>query len=104
MRICSARGWNASWRCGSDLPPGPCDEARAAAAVEEIFAAIELVENRYGDLQVLGTPTLIADRLFHRAAIIGPPLAAWTTLDPASLRGRMRVDSGAAGRGGGCGR
>lgn len=86
-------------RLGADLPPGPCDEARAAAAVEELFAAIELVENRYGDLQVLGTPTLIADQLFHRAAIIGPPLADWTTLDPASLRGRITVDDAVRGEG-----
>jgi 2-keto-4-pentenoate hydratase len=86
-------------RLGTDLPPGPCDEARAAAAVEELFAAIELVENRYGDLQVLGTPTLIADQLFHRAAIIGPPLADWTTLDPASLRGRITVDDAVRGEG-----
>jgi 2-keto-4-pentenoate hydratase len=86
-------------RLGADLPPGPCDEARAAGAVEEIFAAIELVENRYGDLQVLGTPTLIADQLFHRAAIIGPPLADWTTLDPASLHGRITVNDAVRGEG-----
>ena len=86
-------------RLGADIPPGPCDEARAAAAVEELFAAIELVENRYGDLQVLGTPTLIADQLFHRAAIIGPPLADWTTLDPAALRGRIEVNDAVRGEG-----
>jgi 2-keto-4-pentenoate hydratase len=86
-------------RLGADLPPGPCDEARAANAVAELFAAIELVENRYGDLQVLGTPTLIADQLFHRAAIIGPPLADWTTLDPAGLQGRITVNDELRGEG-----
>ena len=86
-------------RLGADIPPEPCDEARAAAAVAELFAAIELVENRYGDLKELGTPSLIADQLFHLAAIIGAPLADWTTLDPAGLRGRITVDDAAKGEG-----
>lgn len=86
-------------RLGADLPPEPCDEARAAAAVAALFAAIELVENRYGDLKELGTPSLIADQLFHRAAIIGAPLADWTTLDPAALRGRITLDDAVKGEG-----
>jgi 2-keto-4-pentenoate hydratase len=86
-------------RLGADIPPGPCNEARAAAAVESLFAAIELVENRYGDLKELGTPSLIADQLFHRAAVIGAPLADWTTLDPSSLRGRITVNDEAKGEG-----
>ncbi|MBV9758264.1 MAG: fumarylacetoacetate hydrolase family protein [Alphaproteobacteria bacterium] len=86
-------------RLGADIPPGPCDEARAAAAVEALFAAIELVENRYGDLKELGTPSLIADQLFHRAAVIGVPLADWTTLDPAGLRGRITVNDEGRGEG-----
>ncbi len=86
-------------RLGADLPPGPCDEARAGAAVEAMFAAIELVENRYGDLKELGTPSLVADQLFHRAAIIGPPLADWTTLDLRTLRGRISVNDEARGEG-----
>ena len=86
-------------RLGRDLPPGPCDEATAADAVAELFAAIELVENRYGELRALGTPALIADQLFHRAAIIGAPLADWTTLDPAALRGRIEVGDELRGEG-----
>lgn len=86
-------------RLGADIPPGPCDEARAGAAVETLFAAIELVENRYGELKELGTPALIADQLFHRAAIIGPALADWTTRDLPGLRGRISVNDEARGEG-----
>src|ERR1019366_2874143 len=35
-------------RRARDLPPGPCDMPRAAASVGELFAASEVVENRYG--------------------------------------------------------
>jgi 2-keto-4-pentenoate hydratase len=86
-------------RLGADLPPGPCDAARAGAAVAECFAAIELVENRYGELKELGTPALMADQLFHRAAVIGAPLAEWTTLDLAGLRGRISVNDETRGEG-----
>ncbi len=58
-------------RLARDLPPGPCTAEAAAAAVGEFFAAIEIVENRYGDLADLGTPTLIADQVFHAAAVLG---------------------------------
>ena len=37
-------------RLGSDLPAGPTTRAQAAAAVAEVFPAIEIVEKRYGDL------------------------------------------------------
>lgn len=86
-------------RLGKDLPPAPCDEASAAAAVAQVFAAIEVVENRYPDLRELGTPALIADQIFHRAAVVGPPLAEWTTLDPPGLRGRIEVDDELRGEG-----
>lgn len=86
-------------RLGADLPPGPCDVARAGAAVETLFAAIELVENRYGDLKELGTPALMADQLFHRAAVIGPALADWTTVDLPRLSGRISVNDETRGEG-----
>ncbi len=79
-------------RLGHDLPPGPCTRAAAAAAVDRLAAAIELVENRYADIAALGTPTLIADQVYHRAAVIGPPVADWSARDPAALEGRMMVD------------
>jgi len=80
-------------RLARDLPPGPCTQGQAADAVGELVAAIEVVENRYGELTQLGTPTLIADQVFHAAAVLGEPgIEDWRSLDIATLRGRLVVD------------
>jgi 2-keto-4-pentenoate hydratase len=80
-------------RLARDLPPGPCTREQAAEAVGELFAGIEIVENRYGDIAVLGTPTLIADQVYHGAAVLGEPGSQdWRSLDVATLRGRLVVD------------
>ncbi len=80
-------------RLARDLPPGPCTQEQAAAAVGDLFAAIEIVENRYGELKTLGTPTLIGDQVFHAAAVLGDPGSQnWRSLDIGSLRGRLVVD------------
>jgi 2-keto-4-pentenoate hydratase len=80
-------------RLARDLPPGPCTQEQAADAVSELVAGIEIVENRYGELVELGTPTLIADQVFHAAAVLGEPgLQDWRSLDAATLRGRLVVD------------
>lgn len=86
-------------RLGRDLPPGPCTRAEAEAAVAEVFPAIEIVERRYGDLAALGTPTLIADQVFHAAGVLGRPGADWRGLDLAATRGRMWVDDAIRGEG-----
>lgn len=91
-------------RLGADLPPGPCEPATAGRSVAELFAAIEVVENRYGpppagDLKAVGTPTLIADQVFHRAAVLGAPLAGWRDHDLAAVAGRIRVDGAERGHG-----
>ena len=80
-------------RLARDLPPGPCTAEQAAAAVGEFTAGIEIVENRYGDIAALGTPTLIADQVFHAACIRGETGGVdWKTLDIPNLTGRMAVD------------
>jgi len=93
-------------RLARDLPAVPTDAATAAFAVGELFAAIEIVENRYGQpptggLKVLGVPTLIADQMFHAACVIGAA-SDWRGLDLTTLRGRLlrdgvEVDSGLGG-------
>ncbi|HEY8288222.1 MAG TPA: fumarylacetoacetate hydrolase family protein [Acetobacteraceae bacterium] len=87
-------------RLARDLPPGPCTPAEAAAAVGTFTAGIEIVENRYDDIATLGTPTLIADQVYHCAAVIGEPAAAdWHGLDTGALRGRITVAGGAEDEG-----
>ena len=82
-----------------DLAPGPCSDAQATAAVGELMAAIEVVENRYGPLDVLGSPTLVADQVFHAAAILGEPYPGWRDLDLRSLAGGVSVDGHDRGAG-----
>ncbi len=86
---------------GHDLPPGPCTPETARDAVEAVMPAIELVENRYEDLASFGAPALIADQVFHAAAILGEPYAGWRDADLGAIRGRLSVDG--VGRGEGAG-
>ena len=87
-------------RLGRDLPPGPCSREQAFAAVGELMAAIEVVENRYEDLGTLGTPALIADQVYHSAAVVGAGAGPdWRTLDLAGLTGQILVNGEARGEG-----
>lgn len=88
-------------RLGRDLPAGPCTAEQAAAAVAEVFAAIEIVDRRYGDLRELGTPTLIADQVFHAGGVLGrtPEGNGWRSVDLAATRGRLLVDGELRGEG-----
>ena len=93
-------------RLACDLPPGPCSAEQAARAVGDLFAAIEIVENRYGpppigDIAAVGLPTVIADQFYHAAAVIGTPPADWRALDLAAIEGRAAIDGEVrnAGRG-----
>ena len=80
-------------RLAYDLPPASYTAEQAAGAVGELVAGIEIVENRYGELLELGVPTLIADQVFHAAAVLGEPgVQDWRSLDMGTLRGRLLVD------------
>ena len=86
-------------RIGQDLPHGAHTRESVAAAVAEVFPAIEIVEKRYGDLAELGTPTLIADQVFHAAGVLGAPVADWRGVDLGATRGRMTVAGTVRGEG-----
>ncbi len=86
-------------RLGADLPFGPTTRAQAEAAVAEVFPAIEIVEKRYGDLAELGTPTLIADQVFHASGVLGRPAADWRGMDLGAMRGELFVDGDSRGGG-----
>lgn len=80
-------------RLAHDLPPGSYTEIDVAAAVGEFVAGIEIVENRYADLKILGTPTLLADQVYHVAAVLGEQGGVdWHGLDIGALRGRILID------------
>ena len=87
-------------RLGRDLPFGPCTREQAADAVAAVHPAIEVVEKRYpADLAALGTPTLIADQVFHAAGLMGAPVPDWRAVDLGAARGELRVDGAARGAG-----
>jgi 2-keto-4-pentenoate hydratase len=86
-------------RLSHDLPPGPCTLEQALAAVGHFFAGIEIVDNRYGDLVALGTPTLMADQMYHAAAVIGRTLPGWHGLGIGALRGRIEIADGVSDEG-----
>ena len=93
-------------RLGRDLPTGSCSVEQAADAVATLFAAIEIVENRYGpppigDIKAVGLPTVIADQFYHAAAVIGADATDWRTLDLTAIEGRLAIDGKArnSGRG-----
>jgi 2-keto-4-pentenoate hydratase len=80
-------------RLAHDLPPGSYTKETVAGAVGEFVAGIEIVENRYDDLKTLGTPTLIADQVYHVGAVLGEQGDIdWRALDIGALRGRMLID------------
>jgi 2-keto-4-pentenoate hydratase len=87
-------------RLSADLPPGPCELDQALAAVGDFIAGIEIVENRYGDLAELGTPTLLADQMYHAAAVVGEQGGLdWHSLNIGALTGRISLDGGASDEG-----
>ncbi|HEX2939427.1 MAG TPA: hypothetical protein VHO91_00155 [Rhodopila sp.] len=105
-------------RLARDLPVGPCTMDQARAAVGEVFAGIEIVENRYGDLAEVGTPALVGDQMYHAAAVVGDQDGGeqggsekggtdpdghgrvdWRALDIGALRGRISLDDGTADEG-----
>jgi 2-keto-4-pentenoate hydratase len=87
-------------RLARDLPPGPCAMEQAAEAVGDLFAGIEIVENRYSDWAEVGVSTMVADQMFHAAAVLGEPgTADWRALDAAALPGRITVDGHVRGEG-----
>ncbi len=89
-------------RLGRDIAPGPITAAEAESAVADVMAAIEIVEKRYGDLRELGTPTLVADQVFHAGGVLAAPPKKWRKIDLGAIWGEMFVDG--VSRGGGHGR
>jgi 2-oxo-3-hexenedioate decarboxylase/2-keto-4-pentenoate hydratase len=84
----------------ADLPAGRSyDREAVAGAVRTVMAAIEVVDDRYVDYQILDTPTLIADDFFAAGCVLGAPVADWRDLDLSGAAGRMTINGAEVGRG-----
>ncbi|MBB5694374.1 2-keto-4-pentenoate hydratase [Muricoccus pecuniae] len=79
-------------RLGRDIAHGAHTRESVEDAVEHVFAAIEVVDQRYGDFIALGAPGLIADSVFHAGGVTGAPASGWPGLDLPAARGRLLVD------------
>lgn len=82
-----------------DIAPRESDPARIEAAIGAVSAGIEIVENRYPPLKEFGTPGLIADQMFHAAAVIGAPDTEWEKLNLKTIKGSIFIDEGERGTG-----
>jgi 2-oxo-3-hexenedioate decarboxylase/2-keto-4-pentenoate hydratase len=81
-------------RLKAPLPAGAgrVGRAEAAIAVAAICAAIEVVDNRYGDFARIGAPTIIADDVFQAAVVLGDWTEQWRELDLVDCVGTTAVD------------
>ena len=88
-------------RISSDTVVGRADHDRFSIAehVGACMAAMEIVDNRYGDFKTAGVPLMIADDFFHAACVLGPEMQAWNDLDLAALEGRTIIDGTTVGTG-----
>jgi len=70
----------------------PWTRPEVEAAVGEVMAAIELVDDRYEDFRDVGPATIIADNAFNAASILGEPALGWATLALDRLTARTFID------------
>jgi 2-keto-4-pentenoate hydratase len=88
-------------RLGADLGPSsaPFDRKSTALAVAACMAAIEIVDDRYSDYSLLGTPTLIADDFFGAGCVLAPEVEGFDPLQLDQVSGTMWVDGEEVGSG-----
>lgn len=90
----------AFWINRAPDPAGaPYDRETIRPCVVACCAAMEIVDNRYGDPGATPFGLMIADDFFHTAAVVGPAVAAWRDLDLAALVGTTRIAGTLAGTG-----
>jgi 2-oxo-3-hexenedioate decarboxylase/2-keto-4-pentenoate hydratase len=79
-------------RLGRSSNGGKYTRESVTDLIDSVMPAIEIVENRYGDLEDRSTPTLIADDFFHKACVLGKELRDWHSVDLAELIGTVQID------------
>ncbi len=84
-----------------DAAGAPYDRESVRPHVASCAAAMEIVENRYGDPREAPFGLMIADDFFQRACVVGPPVEDWQGLDLAALAGRTLIDGEVAASGSG---
>src|SRR5262249_54149894 len=84
-----------------DLAPSeePFTAEWGMEAVGGYFPAIEIVDERYQELEKVGAPTLIADDFFAAGCVLGEPVARSAAPDLLKVTGRAVVNGVVAGTG-----
>jgi 2-keto-4-pentenoate hydratase len=75
--------------------------ASVSECVRDFFPAIEVVDDRYVDMEarVPDWRTWLADNFFGAGIVLGRPVANWRDLDLAAIRGVMRINGDKVGAG-----
>ena len=88
---------------GSDLVPAtdgsPFTRESVAPAVQALFGAIEIVDDRWTDYKSVDTPTLIADDFFASGIVLSQPKPGVEAPDLAAARGHMIINGKQVGKG-----
>lgn len=88
-------------RLAGELRPAgsPVDRSTARAAVDRVFAAIEIVDDRYDDWRALDATTLTADDFFGAGCVLGREDLPWRELDLGRVSASLRVNDEEIGSG-----
>jgi 2-keto-4-pentenoate hydratase len=88
-------------RLSTDLPVKkiPYNMPQIQAAIGTCMAAIEVVNNRYGDFLCQPPTVLIADDFFQSACVLGAEVSDCRGLDLADTEGRVYINDRLQGRG-----
>jgi 2-keto-4-pentenoate hydratase len=90
-------------RLGEDLPSRSSAAIswrdRAAAAVDSVMAAIELLEDLRHDYKRLSAAAMVAGNVWNAGVVVGAPVADWRRLDLARLTARLTINGREIGQG-----
>jgi 2-oxo-3-hexenedioate decarboxylase/2-keto-4-pentenoate hydratase len=88
-------------RLGADAPPdgAPWTPHALADRVAACMPALEVVDDRYVDFRAMPPLTLIADGVFHGAAVIGAERTDWRDWDLSALASEIALDGEVRARG-----
>tara|TARA_Y100001960_G_scaffold311691_1_gene372574 strand:+ start:38 stop:829 length:792 start_codon:yes stop_codon:yes gene_type:complete len=82
---------------GFDCPIPELEEM--SSCVASMLPAIEVVDDRYQNYELLGAPTLIADDFFHSACVVGKGISSWKHSELGLLKGVMTINGTVVGSG-----
>ena len=88
-------------RLARDLPAAavPFTADAVGQAIADYLPAIEIVDDRYGDWQTIGAPTLVADDFFAAGCVLGTPVARAAAPDLLDVIGRAIINGSEVGQG-----